>query len=89
MEEKQKISNMKSFRSLSDFYIESKRYFIYTVELDETVEDFSNYRGQKILINDKEVTCCGVEFFAHTPPWTKGEKIGICVQGENHGRNPE
>jgi len=71
---------VKSFKSLSDFYVESKGYHIYAVELDKTVEDFKDYKDHKVLINDNEVTCCGIEFFAHAPPWTKGEKIGICVQ---------
>jgi hypothetical protein len=73
---------MKSFKSLSDFYIESRGYHVYAVELDETVEDFSDYKGHKILIDGKEVTCCGVEFFAHAPPWRKGEKVGIAVKIE-------
>ena len=70
---------MKSFKSLSDFFIESRGYHVYAVDLDETVEDFDNYKNHKVLIDGREVICCGVEFFAHAPPWRKGENIGICV----------
>lgn len=62
--------------------MESRGYQVYAVELDETVEDFNGYKNHKILIDGKEILCSGIEFFAHAPPWVKGEKIGIAVKSK-------
>lgn len=67
------------FSSIDCFEI-TGRGFVYTVLLPETVNNFDKLIGKEMYIDNNIRTCIGVERFGHTPPWKKGEPIGILVK---------
>lgn len=50
------------------------------VTLDRTTPDFAHLLGQEVLIDGQCYRCQGVERFLHSPPWYRGEPIGLLVR---------
>ena len=52
----------------------------YVTTLDRDTDDFAHLIGAEVIINGALVTVVGVERFAHSPPWRRGEDIGLMVK---------
>lgn len=75
---------MKIFKSLLELksistYQVIGRGTAFAVANPHECHDFSHLIGQKVKIDDAYFIVRGVERLAHTPPWKKGENIGLLV----------
>jgi hypothetical protein len=50
-----------------------------SVLLDRETMDFAHLLRQEVLIDGALYRCTGVERFVHSPPWLRGEQIGLAV----------
>ena len=53
-----------------------------SVFLDRDCDDFDWLKGQRISLDGVDCRVAAVEFFAHSPPWRKGERIGLLVRSD-------
>jgi hypothetical protein len=52
----------------------------FIVENPEECDDFLHIVGKVVEVDDERFEVLNVERFAHSPPWHKGEKIGLLVR---------
>jgi hypothetical protein len=69
-----------SFQSLDRFTIDG-RGDVFVVALDRDTSDFAHLLNRTVLVDGRLVEVSGVERFAHSPPWRKGESIGLLKAG--------
>ncbi len=67
------------YQSRGEFLINGKRCIC--VINKTRCHDFNHLKGAIVDIDGKEEKVLGVEYFAHAPPWGKGEKITLMVEG--------
>lgn len=52
---------------------------VFVVDNPIECDDFAHLVGRGVIIGGNVYTVKGVERFTHSPPWMKGEKIGLLV----------
>jgi len=73
------------FRAEDWFFVRGRGDVAMTT-LDRDTKDFAHLIGEKVLITSTPdersglYHVHGVERFAHSPPWYRGEKIGLWVE---------
>jgi hypothetical protein len=50
------------------------------VLLDRDTSDFGHLVGRLVRIDGTSYQCIGVNHFGHSPPWRRGERIGLMVK---------
>lgn len=50
------------------------------VTLDRDTADFAHLLQRRVMIDARPYVCISVNHFRHTPPWRKGERIGLVVK---------
>jgi hypothetical protein len=72
---------MHSFKSLYSFTVNGRPCF--AVENPEQCDDFAHLIGHEIEIDGRRCKVLGVERYAHTPPFRKGEHISLLTDLPN------
>lgn len=68
----------KEYKSLEKFHIKDKGN-VFVVLNDLECDSFNNLIGSIVNIDGNKYKIKSVEMFMYSPPWRKGEKIGLLV----------
>lgn len=63
----------------SAWYHRASQHWVAVTRLDRDTVDFAHLIGHEVLVDGHRYLCTGVERFAHTPPFRRGEPIGLAL----------